>query len=330
MCRVLGVSTSGYYAWRSRQPSAKEVSDSALMARIKAIHAWSDGTYGAPRIRAELADEGWRVSPKRVARLMRQTGLRGVCRRRWIITTRRNSDHVKRPDLVNRQFTASQPNTLYVVDITYIPTGTATLYLAVVLDVFSRRIVGWAMATDMKTRLVLDALEMALTQRRPEGVIHHSDQGAQYTSIAFGERCRKAGVRPSMGSVGDCYDNSMAESFFATLECELLDRSDSPRRQRRSRRSSRSSKGGTTHIAGTRRLAMPVLYSSSISMRQPQAKAVYRPLNRGNSRHPRLGQARTRALRPQVLAAQGRPRLAPVVGQGCFFSPCPSNLTPEG
>lgn len=224
MCRVLGVSTSGYYAWRSRQPSAKEVSDSALMARIKAIHAWSDGTYGAPRIRAELADEGWRVSPKRVARLMRQTGLRGVCRRRWIITTRRNSDHVKRPDLVNRQFTASQPNTLYVVDITYIPTGTATLYLAVVLDVFSRRIVGWAMATDMKTRLVLDALEMALTQRRPEGVIHHSDQGAQYTSIAFGERCRKAGVRPSMGSVGDCYDNSMAESFFATLECELLDR----------------------------------------------------------------------------------------------------------
>ncbi len=114
MCRVLGVSTSGYYAWRSRQPSARESMDSVLVARLKAIHAWLGGTYGAPRIHAELVDEGWRVGPKRVARLMRQAGLRGVCRRRWIITTRRNSDHVKRPDLVNRQFTASQPNALYV------------------------------------------------------------------------------------------------------------------------------------------------------------------------------------------------------------------------
>ena len=224
MCRVLGVSTSGDYAWRSRQPSAREASDNALMARIKTIHAWSDGTYGVPRIHAELVDEGWRVGPKRVARLMRQAGLRGICRRRRITTTHRSPDSVRRPDLVNRQFAAAQPNRLYVADITYIPTGAATLYLAVVLDVFSRRIVGWSMATHMRTRLVLDALDMALTQRRPHQVIHHSDQGAQYTSIAFGERCEQAGVRPSMGSVGDCYDNSMAESFFATLECELLDR----------------------------------------------------------------------------------------------------------
>ncbi|SEK86844.1 putative transposase [Halomonas daqiaonensis] len=162
------------------------------------------GTYGAPRIRAELADEGWRVTPNRVARLMRQAGLRGVCRLRWIVTTRRNSDHVKRPDLVNREFTASRPNTLYAADITYIPTGTSTLYLAVVLDVFSH-------PSHVIVPCNTSHIENIEMLRQPI-------ESAQYTSIAFGERCRKAGVRPSMGSVGDCYDNSMAGSFFATLE----------------------------------------------------------------------------------------------------------------
>jgi len=128
------------------------------------------------------------------------------------------------PDLVDRNFTANRPNMLWVADITYIPTWAGFLYLAVVLDAFSRRIVGWSMATTLHTQVVLDALDMALWQRRPSGVIHHSDQGSQYTSIEFGKRCREAGVRPSMGSVGDAYDNAMAESFFATLECELLDR----------------------------------------------------------------------------------------------------------
>jgi putative transposase len=128
------------------------------------------------------------------------------------------------PDLVGRGFTAKGPNQLWVADITYVPTQAGTLYLAVVLDVWSRRIVGWAMATHLRTSLVVSALDMAVTQRRPEQVIHHSDQGCQYTSIEFGRRCRAADVRPSMGSVGDCYDNALCESFFATLECELLDR----------------------------------------------------------------------------------------------------------
>jgi len=224
MCRVLGVSTSGYYAWRRRCPSARAADDAALTERIKSIHAWSDETYGAPRIHPELADEGWRVGRKRVARLMRQVGLQGVTRRRGTFTTVRDHGRRPYPDRVERAFKADAPYQLYVADITYIPTWAGFLYLAIVLDVFSRRVVGWSMATHLRSELVLEALDMALWQRKPEQVIHHSDQGCQYTSIAFGERCRDAGVRPSMGSAGDCFDNAMAESFFATLECELLDR----------------------------------------------------------------------------------------------------------
>ncbi len=177
-----------------------------------------------PRIHAELAADGISVGRKRIARLMRAAGLKGISRRKWVRTTQRAKDARPAPDLVARDFKAEAPDRLWVADITYIPTWTGFLYLAVVLDVFSRRVVGWAMATHLRTRLVLDALDMALVQRRPVGVIHHSDQGSQYTSIAFGQRCAKAGVKPSMGSVGDCYDNAMCESFFATLECELLDR----------------------------------------------------------------------------------------------------------
>lgn len=224
MCRVLEVSTSGYYAWQRRHPSNRDQDDAMLTQKIRAIHRWSRGTYGAPRIHAELQEEGLLVGCKRIARLMQADGLQGVSRRKGTTTTIRSTRDRPAPDLVERDFTADAPNGLWVADITYITTAVGFLYLAVVLDAFSRRIVGWSMANHLRTELVLAALEMALDQRKPDGVIHHSDQGCQYTSIAFGTRCRVAGVRPSMGSVGDCYDNAMCESFFATLECELLDR----------------------------------------------------------------------------------------------------------
>ena len=225
MCRVLEVSPSGYYAWRRRMISVRTRQDETLRGRIVAIHAQSRRTYGAPRIHAELKEEGTRVGRKRIARLMREAGLLGASRRKSIRTTRRDPAHRPAPDLVDRKFAASGPNQLWVADITYIPTLAGFLYLAVVLDVWSRKIVGWAMSSRLATQIVLDALAMAVEQRRPtEAVIHHSDQGCQYTSTEFGKRCREAGVHPSMGSVADCYDNAMCESFFATLECELLDR----------------------------------------------------------------------------------------------------------
>ncbi len=223
-CRVLEVSTSGYYAWLDRKPSERAREDAALSTRIRELHRLSDGTYGAPRLLDDLADEGLDVSRKRVARLMKELGLQGVSRRRFVCTTTRSGKASAAPDLVRREFSADGPNKLWVADITYVPTWSGFLYLAVVLDVWSRRIVGWAMRTHLRTELVAEALEMALERRKPQDVIHHSDQGCQYTSIEFGRRCREAHVRPSMGTVGDCFDNAMCESFFATLECELLDR----------------------------------------------------------------------------------------------------------
>jgi putative transposase len=224
MCRTLGVSPSGYYAWTIRPPSKRATEDAAMTERIRAFHARSRGTYGAPRIHQDLFEEGDRVGRKRIARLMRLADLQGVSRRKGCRTTIRGKEVEAIPDLVERNFAVTAPDQLWVADITYIPTWAGFLYLAVVLDAFSRRIVGWAMETHLRTELVLDALNMALWRRRPSGVIHHSDQGCQYTSIAFGKRCKEAGVRPSMGSAGDCNDNAMCESFFATLECELLNR----------------------------------------------------------------------------------------------------------
>jgi putative transposase len=224
MCRLLGVSASGYHAWQRRPPARRSQADAALLERIQQIHTVSQGTYGAPRVHAELAAEGTPVGRKRVARLMRSAGLAGVSRRRWPCTTRRAERARPAPDLVERDFSVDGPDRLWVADITYVPTWAGFLYLAVVLDAFSRRVVGWAMANHLRTELVLDALEMAIGQRRPSDVIHHSDQGSQYTSIAFGNRCREAGLRPSMGSVGDAYDKALCESFFATFECELIDR----------------------------------------------------------------------------------------------------------
>ena len=225
-CRVLGVSASGYYAWLQRVPSERARENEALTQEICAVHARSDGTYGMPRVRAELQEAGHKVSRKRVARLMRQACISGVSRRRgFTVTTERDVRQRPAPDLVNRRFqTASSPNRLWVADITYVPTWQGFVYLAVVLDTFSRKVVGWSMQDRITSALVVSALNMALHTRKPDMVIHHSDQGTQYTSTDFKKRCRQMGVRLSMGTVGDAYDNAMAESFFATLECELLDR----------------------------------------------------------------------------------------------------------
>jgi putative transposase len=225
MGRLLGVSASGFYAWLKRPLSARARTDVALSAKIHAIHRRSGESYGSPSIHAELADEhGIGVGRKRVARLMRAAGLKGLQPQRFVTTTVTDPAADRALDQVNREFVAEGPDRLWVADITYIPTWSGFLYLAVVLDVWSRRIVGWAMANHLKTELVLAALDMAVAQRRPQAVIHHSDRGCQYTSYGFGKRCREAGIVPSMGSVGDAYDNAMAESFFATLEREVLNR----------------------------------------------------------------------------------------------------------
>ena len=226
MCRVLGLSTSGCYDWQDRAPSEWERRDGALQGRIRSIWSESRETYGRPRIHAALLAQGERVGQKRVARLMKRAGIRGVMRRRWTTaTTRRDTKARPARDLVNRDFSAEGPNQLWVADITYVPTWAGWLYLAVVLDAWSRRIVGWAMAPHLRTELVEEALAMAISRRRPKGpVIHHSDRGSQYTSLAFGRQCREAGIVQSMGSAGDAYDNAMCESFLATLECELLER----------------------------------------------------------------------------------------------------------
>ena len=225
MARVLGVSESGFHAWRQHPASAHAAADAALLKRVRTIHASSRETYGAPRVHAELLTGGEKHGRKRIARLMREAGLVGASRRRGgVTTTRRGQDARPAPDLVGRNFVASGPNELWVADITFVPTASGLLYLAVVLDVWSRKVVGWAMTNHLRAELVVDALEMAVGQRRPRDVIHHSDQGTQYTSLAFGKCCREARVRPSMGLVGDADDNAMCESFFATLECELLDR----------------------------------------------------------------------------------------------------------
>jgi putative transposase len=226
MCRRLGVSKSGFYAWRRRPPCRRALADAQLAVTIRQIHSMSRGTYGVPRIHAELLDlYGLRCSRKRVARLMRAASLVGVCRRRRVRTTQRDLAAIPSDDLVQRSFRADAPDRLWVADITYLPTWQSFLYLAVVVDAYSRRVVGGAMADHLRTGLVLDALTMAVQRRRPKpGLVHHSDHGCQYTSLAFGRRCREAGIAQSMGSVGDCFDNAMAESFNATLECELIAR----------------------------------------------------------------------------------------------------------
>ena len=225
LCRMVGLSRSGFYAWLNREESDRAVADEQLREKVVAIHTESYGTYGVPRIHAELQAEGVSVSRKRVHKLMRLSNIQGITRRRGFKTTVRDQENRPAPDLVERKFEASRRDELWVADITYVPTQVGFVYLAVVLDVWSRRIVGWSMKSHMRTELVEEALDMAFECRNPDSVIHHSDQGSQYTSLKFGERCEKMKtVRLSMGSVGDCYDNAMCESFFATLECELIAR----------------------------------------------------------------------------------------------------------
>lgn len=233
MCRLFEVSKSGYYAWRERPPSARSESDAELRAHIKSIHTESRGIYGAPRIHADLRlKHHIHCSRKRVARLMRQSGLAGIHRRKFASTTQRNPKREAYPDLVERRFTVDEPNKLWVADVTQHETSEGWLFLAVVIDVYSRLVVGWSMDKRFTAELVLAALEMALWNRQPaEGVIHHSDHGSQYTSLAFGQGLERSNVMGSMGSVGDALDNAVAESFFATLQTELLDRYDWTTRQ---------------------------------------------------------------------------------------------------
>ena len=218
MCRLLSVSRSGFYAWQARPISARERRDIELTALIRQIHAQSyNGTYGAPRIHIELRETyGIRVGRKRVERLMRRAGLQGVQKRRFRCTTRPGAPERFAPDLVQRHFAADRPNVLWLADVTYVGTAEGFLYVAAVLDVFSRLVVGWAMDERLGSQLVLSALRMAYTQRCPREVIHHSDHGTEYTAVAFGKRCKLLGIQMSMGSVGDCYDNAMMESFFSS------------------------------------------------------------------------------------------------------------------
>lgn len=223
-CRVLGVSTSGYYEWRDRPPSGRAVADEALRAQIVEIHTMSRGTYGAPRICKELRlGRDVRCGRKRVARLMQLARLQGVYRRRG---RRAHPAPAVHDDLVRRRFVADAPDRLWLTDITEHPTREGKVYLAAVLDVYSRRIVGWSIADHLRAELVVDALEMARWRRRPPAgrTVVHSDRGSQYTSWAFGHRLRAAGLLGSMGRVGAAADNAMMESFFGTLQLELLDR----------------------------------------------------------------------------------------------------------
>ena len=226
MCRVLEVSRSGFHAWENREPSRREREDERLVERIREIHEDNRCVYGSPRVHAELrlADRV-RVGRKRVERLMRRAGLSGLQPRKRGRTTIRVPGVRVCEDLVDRAFLAAAPDRLWVADITYLKTWEGWLYLVAVQDVFSRRIVGWAMADHMRAELVTDALEMALAHRRPaHGLIWHSDQGSQFVSLAFGQKARAAGIAQSMGSRGDCFDNAVAESFFATLKKELIRR----------------------------------------------------------------------------------------------------------
>ena len=235
MCRALKVSKSGFYGWRDRAPSARARADAALSEKIARIHRESRETYGAARVHFELRTLGVRCARKRVARLMREAGLFGCGgRRRKARTTIRSQTECTppAPDLVRRNFAPEAPDRLWVADITYVRTWEGWLYLSFVLDTYSRKIVGWSMANNLKTDLVLDALNMAIYTRRPQpGLVHHSDRGSQYTSVEFGSRLKEAGLLPSMGSVADAYDNSMAESFVSPLKRELIHRHSWPNRQ---------------------------------------------------------------------------------------------------
>jgi putative transposase len=223
LCRVLRVSRSGYYEWKDRPPSNRDRENATLTERIREIHQRSRETYGYLRVHAELRALGVRCNRKRVAKLMRKDGLRGCMRGpRRKHTTRQNPLAIPAPDLGGRNFVASAPDRLWTADITYLPTDEGFLYLAFILDVYSRKVVGWSMASHLRSELVAAALEMAIRRRNPSaGLIHHSDRGAQYTALSFGKRLEQAGIVPSMSRVGSALDNAISESFVSTLKSEI-------------------------------------------------------------------------------------------------------------
>jgi putative transposase len=232
LCRVLGVSRSGFHAWERRPPSDRVLADVWLVERIREIHRESRETYGARRVHRALRRRGVRVGRKRVERLMRLASISGLVPKRYRRTTIPVPGVRVADDLVDRNFVAAAPNQLWCADIKYVRTWQGWLYLGAVMDLYSRRIVGWSMRPDLEAELVVDALEMAIARRQPKpGLVHHSDQGSQYVSLRFGERCREIGIHRSMGSKGDCFDNAVAESFFATLEKDLLRRRSFATRQ---------------------------------------------------------------------------------------------------
>jgi putative transposase len=227
MCDRLEVSKSGFYAWRGRPPSSRSIEDERLLAEIRTVHAESRGRYGSPRVHRELAAKGIHASKHRVARLMRENGLRGRRRRRFRHTTDSNHAMPIAPNTLARDFTAEAPNTVWVTDITYIPTREGWLYLAAILDLYSRRVVGWSMSDRITRQLTLDALSMGLQSRTPPaGLLHHSDRGSQYASADYRAALTSAGIHCSMSRKGDCWDNAVAESFFATLKTELVHEAD--------------------------------------------------------------------------------------------------------
>ena len=232
LCRVLHVTRSGYYAWATRPPSRRQREDVQLRARIRAIHTASRGTYGSPRVYEQLRQDGFTAGRERVARLLRDMGLIGLPRKRFRRTT--DSDHQcpVAPNVLGRDFDAAGPNERWGTDITYLWTWEGWLYLAVVLDLFSRRVVGWAVQPHLRTELALEALEMALGRRVPEAsLIHHSDRGCQYAADAYQVVLRDHAIVCSMSRKGDCWDNAVTESFFATLKTELIHRQPWPTRR---------------------------------------------------------------------------------------------------
>ena len=235
MCHVLGVSRSGYYAWRQRPLSERKQTNTRLLLHIRAVYHESRNTYGSRRVYHELREQGIACSRQRIARLMRQDGLRAIQRQRYKQTTRPNPRLPVAPNVLNQDFTAQRPNQKWVADFTYIPTAQGWLYLATVLHVFSRQIVGWSMSERQPTGPVQDALQMALARRRPQtGLLHHSDRGSQYASHDYQKLLAKEHIQVSMSRSGNCYDNAMMESFFATLKSECVDRRYATRHEARS------------------------------------------------------------------------------------------------
>jgi putative transposase len=295
MCRALGVNRTSFHDWERRAPSERALRDAWLIEKIKQIHADSDGTYGARRIHAELRlEHGIRVGRKRVERLMKAAGISGLLPRKRRRTTVRLPGVRVAADLVERDFRPDGPNQTWSADITYISTWEGFLYLAHVQDLFSRLIVGWSMADHLRAELVVDALEMALYRRRPDpGLIHHSDQGCQYTAVLFGKRCAKAGIEVSMGSVGDCYDNAVCETFHATIKKEKIYRQSWPTRAQARSGSSPTSRAGTTRAAATRR--SPISPQPSSNDTTPNS-----PTGHSRRQFPATDRSRTPRREPQI------------------------------